>query len=393
MIRHLHRALRAVALAALLVAVAWVLCAAPVRADGGVPIPAPAGTTWSVVAGYNTDSHSVHDDNDPHAIDLVRVPRETTSYTPVLSPIDGTVRWRAWDCLMITDAAGFEHLLCHVSPLGQLQRGSAVSVGEQVAVVCPEFECNNYGLAHIHYAIHHSRGGGILGPSIPFTNNYALEGHDLPWTDEYNLHYGREFVSTNAPGWTAPPDSNSAPDPPPAETSPPPEEETPAIEAPVGGWRMVGVPSETTVAAHFQSLNAPIVAFYLWHADIQHFERYHPAASSAAFVGQRWLPAGSAVWAELAEDGAWLPPLATPGARVEIALAPGRNLVSWQRRTASAAEALGSIAGLSHAYRWDAVTETWLIWVPGAPLDSLGTLEPGDAVWVVVDVPGVWIQS
>ena len=28
------------------------------RAEGGVPIPAPAGTKWSIIAGYNTVTHS-----------------------------------------------------------------------------------------------------------------------------------------------------------------------------------------------------------------------------------------------------------------------------------------------------------------------------------------------
>ena len=50
-----------------------------------------------------------------------------------------------------------------------------------------------------------------LGRSIPFTGRYALEGQELHWWDESNLHAGLEFTSTNTRNWTAPPLSPSNP--------------------------------------------------------------------------------------------------------------------------------------------------------------------------------------
>ena len=239
-------------------------------ADGGVPIPAPAGTIWSVVAGYNTATHSVRDGNDRHALDIVRVPRDQTAFTPVLAPVSGTVAWRGWDGLSITDSAGFDHVIAHVAPSDHVRRGVAVTVGEQVAIVCQAFECRNGGLAHIHYAVHQSRGDGYLGPSVPFAGPYALEGISLPDGEQANLHAGLEFTSTNVANWT-PPASEPAPPTESAEasepgTTPTDTEQTTTpkpvwtqpVDAPVGGWRLVGVHQNTSVAGLFANLRAPL---------------------------------------------------------------------------------------------------------------------------------------
>ncbi len=369
----------------------------PVRAEGGVPIPAAAGTGWKIVAGYNTGTHNESDGQDPHAIDIVRTDA-STDWTPVLAPIDGVIGWFDNNCLIIVDSRDFGHLLCHLDPADHLQRGLQVSVNDQLGLVFPAGYDANGGLAHIHYAIHHYTGRGFLGRSVPFAGDYALEGEDLPWSDDYNLHAGLEFVSSNTRGWTPPPNSEPESDPPaeepeaPVAEPQPPTEVMPARDAPVGGWRMVGVPTYTTVAEQFAALDAPIVAFYLWHADIQHLERYHPNAASADYVGARTLPAGAAVWAKVKDGAAWVPTTTAASAPTEIALAPGSNLVSWQGPTVATSEALREIAGLSHAYRWDPFAETYLVWAPNTPLKSLSTLHPGDAVWLVVDTPSVWIQ-
>lgn len=364
------------------------------RADGGVPIPAAAGTEWKIAGGYNTRTHSEYDGQDPHAIDIVRTDA-LTDWSAVLSPTDGTVQWFDDNCVMIVDARNFAHLLCHLQPDGRLQRGLAVSVGDQLGLVFPPWLDANGGLAHIHYAIHHHGGNGFLGRSIPFSGDYAIEGVELHWSDEFNLHSGRVFVSTNGPGWTAPADPPAEVEPAPGDdgSGPPVYEETDVPAAPIGGWRMVGVPRAVTVAEHFAALEGPILSFYLWHAGIQHFERYRPDAASAEYVGARVLPAGSAVIAEIDPERAWAAPVGgTPG-RYVIALAPGRNLVSWQGSASSPAEALAEVPGLSHAFRWDPVTERYLVWAENTPLGSLERLEPGDAVWLVVEVPGVWIQG
>ena len=389
------------AVLALTATVAWLCLSADAQADGGVPIPAPAGTTWSIVAGYNTASHSDADNGDPHAIDIVRIPREDTSGTPVLAPVDGTVRWLDWDCLMITDAAGYEHLLCHVSPLGHLQRGSAVAIGEQVAVVCRAFECGNNGLAHIHYAIHESRGGGYLGRSIPFTGSYALEGRELHWSNESNLHAGLEFTSTNTRNWTAPPVSPS--DPPQSDaddegaTAPQPEPEpvwTIPADAPVGGWRMVGVQVSSSVAGLYAHLDAPLSELVVRNPYLDTYYRFDPTDGNSAPIAVQSLNPGQAVWARVDPGERWLPAPPIEPQQVTIRLATGANLISWQGPDRHVAEALRNVAHFSHAYRYDPYAQSWRFWSPAAPdfLNTLTTLNSGDALYIVVRVASTWTQ-
>ncbi|MCY3567616.1 MAG: hypothetical protein OXH38_03250, partial [Chloroflexi bacterium] len=119
------------------------------RAEGGVPIPAEAGTTWSIVAGYNTRTHSEPDGNDPHAIDIVRTDA-STDWTEVRSPVDGTVTWRGSECLTIRDRVGYAHLLCHILIHERFQRDVQVSIGDDLGQVYPAGLAVNGGVAHIH---------------------------------------------------------------------------------------------------------------------------------------------------------------------------------------------------------------------------------------------------
>ena len=175
---------------------------AAARADSGVPIPAEAGSEWEIAAGYNTFSHSDADGEDPHAIDLVRLDSDSGG-SAVLAPTTGTVSYSSNDCLVIQDAAGMGHLLCHIQPAAGLYRGTRVAIGERVGTVWHAGYGNNGGLAHIHYAVHHSAGGGYLGRTVPFTGAYSIEGRELFDDTSYNQHAGTSFTSSNRPGWQA----------------------------------------------------------------------------------------------------------------------------------------------------------------------------------------------
>ena len=371
------------ALGTALIAGAFALTGAPAAAISGVPIPAPAGTEWEIVAGYNTRTHSVQDGDDQHAIDLVRVPREETAFTPLLSPVNGTVAWRGWDGLSITDANGFDHLLAHISPLEHITRGSRVSVGEHIATVCDAYECNNYGLPHIHYAVHVSNGNGYTGPSVPFTDSYALEGRELPWRDEFNLHAGVRFTSTNAPNWTAPPVESAEPEP--TRTIP--------ADAPVGGWRTVAVERNTSVAGLFADLDAPLSELVVRDAQRSDYQRFDPADPDSANIAVRSLAAGEAVWALVDSGAQWLPP-PTATQQVTLRLDPGANLIAWLGPERHVAEALRNVAHLSHAYRYDPYSQTWQFWSVAGPafLDTLTRLRTGDALYVVVRAGSTWTQ-
>ncbi|MXY79267.1 MAG: M23 family metallopeptidase, partial [Chloroflexi bacterium] len=164
----------------------------PAHAQGGVfPLPTEAGSVWEIVAGYNTATHSVADQNDPHAIDLVRVDGGSTTGSVVRSPIAGTISYVDYsDCLTIDNGAGLAVLLCHIFPDSRLYRGLPVQLGEYLGTVAPAGYANNNGLPHIHLAVHHTTGGGRLQGSIPLTGAWAVEGIDLPQTGEDNAHQG-----------------------------------------------------------------------------------------------------------------------------------------------------------------------------------------------------------
>ena len=174
-----------------------------VRAAAGVPIPAQAGSEWEIVAGYNTGTHSEADRQDPYAIDIVRLDAPTAD-SPVLAPTAGVIGYVSNDCLTIRDHAGMGHLLCHINPRQGLTRGAQVQIGEQIGTVWPAGYGNNGGLAHIHYAVHHSQGAGQLGRTVPFTGPYTIEGIELHPGNQANLHAGAQFTSTNRPNWQPP---------------------------------------------------------------------------------------------------------------------------------------------------------------------------------------------
>lgn len=403
----------AVAVIGVLALLAWT---ATVRADGGVPIPAPAGTTWRIIAGYNTATHSDADRGDPHAIDIVRTDA-STDWTQVLSPVDGVVTWRDDNCMTIRDGNGFAHLLCHLAPHDHVRRGRDVSIGEEVGQVFPAGYDANGGIAHIHYAIHHTYGGGYLARSIPFTGQYAIEGRELHYRDTYNLHAGVEFTSTNTPGWTAPEGAESVepqPDQPDADkpgsnTGP---HETPAPlpdpdtevdsgpvwivpdDAPVGGWRTIGVSERTSVAGLFANLQSPLQEFVIHNAFLDIYHRFDPADASSAAIAVQSLRPGQAVWALVEDEARWLPAPPVSPRSVTIRLAAGTNMVSWQGPDRGIAEALRNVAHLERAYRYDPHTGSWDLYAPGGPsvLNTLDTLRSGDAFHLVVGAGSTWTQ-
>ena len=411
---HSAEAVTLAAAVVLFAAVAAVSLCSQARAEGGVPIPAPAGTTWSIIAGYNTATHSDANDGDPHAIDIVRTDA-STDWTPVLSPVDGVVRWFDNNGVSIEDANGYAHLLVHLDPDDHIFRGLRVSIGDPIGRVFPVGYDANGGVAHIHYAIHASAGGGYLDRTIPFTGIYAIEGRELHWQDAYNLHAGVEFTSTNMPNWTAPTvvpadgdtpdatqpdvdgDSGAEPSPNGDEQVAIPEPEpawTLPADAPIGGWRTVGVQRNTSVAGFYSMLKAPLRELVVHNPGDDSYERFDPSDPDSAEVAVRSLQAGQALWARVDPFTAWLPAPPEQPRQVTIRLAAGANLISWQGPDRHVAGALSNIAHLSHAYRYDPRTATWRFWSPDAPvfLNTLAELQSGDALYIVVRAASIWTQ-
>ena len=162
------------------------------EAAAGLAFPAPAGTEWSIVAGYNTATHLA---SDPYAIDVVRADGETSG-TPVLAPTDGTLSVST-NCLTIRDAARVAVLLCHVFPVPGLRSGVRVARGQVIGSVAPPGAAGNNGLAHIHIAAHFSDGGRGFGNTVPLIGAYAIEDVQLPATGDADAYSGVTFRSTN----------------------------------------------------------------------------------------------------------------------------------------------------------------------------------------------------
>ncbi len=156
-------------------------------------LPAPAGSKWQIVAGYNTVTHT---GVDPYAIDIVRTDAATAG-TPVLAPIGGTVRWASGDCVTIRDDHGLGILMCHLFADDGLYWGRRLTAGDRIGVVAPAGYAGNNGLAHIHLAV--QGGGSAYGDTIALAGRYALEGRDLPATSAPNAYAGQSFRSTNGP--------------------------------------------------------------------------------------------------------------------------------------------------------------------------------------------------
>ena len=236
---------------------------------------------------------------------------------------------------------------------------------------------------------------------MPFIGDYAIEGRELHWSDEFNLHSGVEFTSTNSRDWTAPAGTTLPEEP--ADTDQEPvvaPEPEPAVvwtmpaDAPVGGWRTVGVQRDTSVAGLERMLDGPLQALVVHDTRDGSYDRFDPSDPASADVAVRSLQAGQAVWALVDPFSAWLPAPPAAPRQVTLRLLAGANLISWQGPDRDVAAALGNVAHFSHAYRYDPYSERWRFWSPDAPafINTLERLQSGDALYIVVRVGSVWTQ-
>ncbi|MEX2372174.1 MAG: hypothetical protein WD800_00075, partial [Dehalococcoidia bacterium] len=139
--------------AAALVTLAFVASstAPSTAAEVGMRFPAPAGTQWEVLAGFNTATHV---DVDPYALDLWRVDGPTGG-TPVLAPLSGTIGFVSDSCVSVR-TSDVNVMMCHVFALAGLDRGDDVIVGQRIGTVAPDGQAGNNGTAHIHLQVNES---------------------------------------------------------------------------------------------------------------------------------------------------------------------------------------------------------------------------------------------
>ena len=352
-------------------------------------LPAPAGSEWSIVAGYNTATHT---GDDPYAIDLVREDAPTAGAL-VLAPLAGTVSWVSEQCLTIDDQHGMAILFCHLFPAPDVAPGLAIAAGRLIGEVAPAGLAGNGGLAHLHLAVHRTSGSGRLQDTIPFTGGYALEGRDLPPTNASNAYAGERFRSTNQPGREPPVPADPAE---PTEQEPPVDPaDAPPADAPRFlrlGWNLVGWSGLTDVEDATAPIAASIDAVFTFDAGRQQFSRYAPGAPPVSNT-LTTLKTGQGVLVHVtAPDGVlWaVPPVPEPR---PLPLVAGFNLVTWTGGQQSVADAMSGLEQvLIAAYSFDADSQRYRIYRPHAPavLSDLETLETGQALWVRVQDAALW---
>ena len=336
-------------------------------AHAGLHLPAPQGTQWRIVAGYNIGGHSY---NAPHAIDIVRTDAPTEG-TRVLAPLSGVIAWFDASCVVIDDArGGFAVLICHFFPNGTVTRGARVTQGQELGTVAPPGYAENNGLAHLHLAVHHSSGAGTLGVTVPFSGRFALEGRSLPDTSEDNAYADVTFTSSNLFGGGDP-------------------------DFLFPGWNLIGWTADADVAAATASIRNSIGSVLTFSGETQSFQRYSPALPPT-LNDLTVLAYGDGLWVYVRDLGGvvWERPRRV-GPR-SVALQAGFNLVTW---TGAAAGLSTATAGIDDAlvavYAYDARWQRYRVYRPGPLIgrSTLTRLDPGQAVWVQVRSAVQWLQE
>ena len=378
--------MRPVLLLVVVAAAAIVVSPRAARADGAVlALPAPAVTQWQIIAGYNTATHT---STDPHAIDIVRIDGATAG-TAVLAPISGSLTWRSSDCVLVRDAFGMEHLLCHLFPSAGLNVGDVIQRGQPLGAVAPDGAANNNGIAHIHYAVHQSLGGGSLGMTVPFSGAYALEGVALPAVSTPNAYAGTRLTSSNgvagdiAPA--APPADAGEDDPlPPTTTTTPDQSANANFLYP--GWNLVGWTENTPITTATAAIHDRFESVFTFDGPGQRFLRYAPGLPDGGNT-LGILRFGDGVWLRITDpSGAVLPRFPEVTERT-VLLTGGFNLVTWTGSSQPITDAMAALDDtLLAVFAFDARTQQFASYRPQGPAftNTLGWLVPGQAVWIQV---------
>ena len=263
---------------ALWLATALLPVSAHAQTPAGMSLPAPGGTTWTVLQGYNTPSHARR---DPYAIDLVRVDADGAG-TPILAPLDGVSAYRSKDCLAIRDHDRHYTLLCHILPAAGVDLNDRVQRGDAIAMVKPPGP-NEFWRAHVHIAVHRTLVRTSWADTIPFSGDYALEGRDLRATTENNAYAGLSFISSNGPRALA------------------------ALTFPTGLTHLVWSDASAIPAEAFRPLLGSLEAVYAWSPITRSYTVYRPTA--AAFLTTLdTLHTGDLLWFSMRSTRIWFPP-------------------------------------------------------------------------------------
>lgn len=337
----------------------------PAAEEQGLSFPAPAGTRWEIVGGYNTATHIY---SDPHAIDVVRTDAATGG-TAVLSPWDGEVSWFDNSCLIVR-SGDFGVLICHLFPDPGLQRGQLVARGQHLGVVAPPFYAENNGLAHLHIAVHPTLGSGQIQSTVPFVGRFALQGKELGDTSAPNAHFGVTFTAQAQLG-------NGDPN----------------FLFP--GWNLIAWPSDAYFVDTLQPILGSVRTVLAFQRESRSFQSYSPLLP-AAVNDLEAIERGSGVWVYVSDQRGVVWERPTLLEQRTLSLQRGFNLVTWTGSGKLVAEAIMGIENAVIAiYAFDARTQRYVTYLNGplAFASDLTRLTLGQAMWIQVSTDVVWVQD
>ena len=338
-------------------------------AENDLGFPAPAGTHWEIIAGYNTRTHSYSDGNDPHAVDVVRTDGPTED-TMVLSPWDGELSWFDHSCVTVRNG-DFSVLICHLFPDPGLQRGQVVARGQPLGVVAPPFYAGNNGLAHLHIAVHRTRGSGLIEGTVPFVGRFRI---------------GRYGTGRHLRAECATPASRSL-----RKTRL--DNRDPDFLFP--GWNFIAWPSDADFTTALQPIQDGIGVVLAFSKETQSYQSYSPSRPGARNDLEA-VERGDAVLVYVSDPHGivWDRPALLE--ERTITLQPGFNLVTWTGPSRSVQEAIADIEDAVDAiHAFDARSQRYVSYWSGPPasVSALTRLTSGQAFWIQVTTEVEWRQG
>jgi uncharacterized protein YraI len=163
---------------------------------GGIIWPVSGGL-WYIMQGYNGSSHQNQDGlyQYQYSLDLARRDGNTAGQ-PVISPVNGVVRWTDPGTGGISIDIGNGHAVAmfHVTFMAGLQAGTPVQQGQYLGEISGPGGPGFAGTPHVHFTLWTSSDNGNWDrQAVPFTGQYAIAGLDFPGGGSGNQYAGTEF--------------------------------------------------------------------------------------------------------------------------------------------------------------------------------------------------------
>jgi murein DD-endopeptidase MepM/ murein hydrolase activator NlpD len=163
---------------------------------GGIIWPVSGGL-WYIMQGYHGSSHQNQDGLYQYAysLDLARQDGNTAGQ-PIISPVNGVVRWTDPSTGGISIDIGNGHAVAmfHVAFMAGLEVGTPVQQGQHLGEISGPGGPGFAGTPHVHFTLWASGDNGNWDrQAVPFTGPYAISGMDFPDGGSGNTYRGTEF--------------------------------------------------------------------------------------------------------------------------------------------------------------------------------------------------------